>query len=274
MCSRGRFLKNRLTRTLPMPDCIETPSLSLAWSETPWDTVVTGYPVWQITHLEVKAEEADKGMTDFERARDQSGVGLISCRLPHARLTESMFLENHGFRFIEMLYQPELALGSGESGPEGAPLTVRRALEQDLPAVEDIAGSAFANERFHMDPRLGPEMGNQRYQNWVRTLSAFPDQQLYVLCDGDKRVAFFITEMQANGVCYWHLNAVAPEAQGQGYGRRAWQTMIRQATDTGAQQIRTSIVARNERVLNLYARLGFRFPAPLMTFHWTRGTGV
>lgn len=255
-----------------MNNRIDMPSLSMAWSETPWDAVITGYPVWQITHLEVKEGGADAAMKDFENARDQSGVGLVSCRLPHARLTESMFLEERGFRFIEMLYQPELALASAESMQGASRLSVRQALEADLPAVVDMAGRVFANERFHMDPRLGPELGNKRYQNWVKSSFAHPTQQLYVLSDGTKLVAFFITEMQADGVCYWHLNAVAPEAQGLGYGRRAWQTMIRHAADAGAKQVRTSIVARNERVLNLYARLGFRFPAPLMTLHWVRDT--
>ena len=64
------------------------------------------------------------------------------------------------------------------------------------------------------------------------------------------------------------INAVAPGAQGQGYGWRAWQAMLAQAHLEGAERVRTAIVARNHRVLNLYARLGFRFPAPLMTFHW------
>lgn len=253
-----------------MTNHIDTPSLSMAWSETPWDAAITGYPVWQITHLEVRGGIADQAMKDFENARDQSGVGLVSCRLHHACLTESMFLEDHGFRFIEMLYQPELELASAESMQSGSLLSVRQALEADLPAVVDMAGKAFANERFHMDPRLGPKMGNKRYQNWVKSSFTHPTQRLYVISDGDKLVAFFVTEMQADGVCYWHLNAVAPEAQGLGYGRRAWQTMIRQAANAGAKRVRTSIVARNERVLNLYASLGFRFSPPSMTFHWVR----
>lgn len=255
-----------------MPDRIDTPSLSLAWSEAPWDTAITGYPVWQITHLEVRGGRASEALKDFESERDRLGVGLVSCRLPHTSLTESMFLEERGFRFIEMLYQPELTLVPTESIAGNATLSIRHACDRDLPAVVDIAGKAFFNERFHMDPRLGPELGNLRYQNWVRSSFVHPEQNLYVLSDGDKLVAFFITEMQGDGVCYWHLNAVAPEVQGQGYGRRAWQTMIRQAADDGAKRIRTSIVARNHRVLNLYARLGFRFPAPLMTFHWVRET--
>lgn len=251
-----------------MNNRIDMPSLSLAWLETPWDTAITGYPVWQITHIEVRGSEADAALKDFEHAREQAGVGLVSCRLDHARLSESMFLEQHGFCFIEMLYHPELALESAKRIESGSRLTVRQALEADLPAVIDMAGSAFVNERFHVDPRLGPKLGNKRYQNWVKSSFSHPAQRLYVLSDKGKPVAFFVTEMQADGVCYWHLNAVAPDAQGQGYGRRAWQTMIKHAADAGARQICTSIVARNHRVLNLYARLGFRFPAPQMTFHW------
>lgn len=253
-----------------MTDRIDTPSLFLAWTETPWDTAIMGYPVWQITHMEVRARCVGEALRDFETARDQAGVRLISCRLPHARLTDSIFLEEHGFRFIEMLYQPELALVPGQAGGDFVPLSVRRALDVDLPNIIKIAGKAFVNERFHIDPRLGPELGNQRYRNWVRNSFNHPDQRLYVLNDGTKIVAFFITEMQSDDVCYWHLNAVSPEAQGLGYGRRAWQTMIRQAANAGAKCVRTSIVARNERVLNLYARLGFHFPSPLMTFHWVR----
>jgi RimJ/RimL family protein N-acetyltransferase len=46
--------------------------------------------------------------------------------------------------------------------------------------------------------------------------------------------------------------------------------MLVQAKRAGAKRVRTSVVARNNRVLNLYARLGFRFSQPKMTFHWVR----
>jgi len=46
--------------------------------------------------------------------------------------------------------------------------------------------------------------------------------------------------------------------------------MLHQAREAGAQRVRTCIVARNHRVLNLYAGLGFRFPPPQMTFHWVK----
>ena len=211
-------------------------------------------------------------MVAFEATRDRAGVGLVSCRLQHDRLRESMFFESHGFRFIEMVYQPELALAGTVLVEDSQILPVRPAREADLPALLDIAGTAFHNERFHMDPRLGDQLSRARYQNWVRTSLDHPSQRPLVMTEGEAPVAFFVTEILPDKFCYWHLNAVAPAFQGQGYGLRAWRSMILYAASAGLQGVRTSIAARNERVLNLYARLGFRFHAPQMTFHWIRET--
>jgi len=252
----------------PSSGVIETSGLHLEWSEAPWDTAIFEYPVLQITRLEVRDEAAArKDFASFERSRDMLGSRLVSCRLAHEKLLESMLLEDAGFRFIEMLYRPELDLTAAREIDAGG-LSLRIATPADLSRVLQIAGSAFGNERFHMDPRLPGELANRRYQVWAQSSLCHSSQRLFVLLDDDELVAFFVTEDLPDGTCYWHLNAVAPAHQGKGYGRGAWCAMIRHAKSSGAQRVRTSIVARNHRVLNLYARLGFRFPAPLMTFHW------
>lgn len=242
----------------------------MEWSLAPWDEPVCGFPVIQITSMQVLGPNATAEMLHFERARDAIGVGLVSCRLPHDRLAESMLLEDHGFRFIEMIYAPELALTNFDYGDKLALLAVRRASEDDMPTLLEIARTAFNNERFKMDPRLDPGISDQRFQNWVASSLHHATQELYVISAGARIVAFFVTELLTDGTCYWHLNAVAPSAQGQGYGRRVWLSMAKQAADVGAQRVRTSIAARNHRVLNLYARLGFTFLPPSMTFHWVR----
>lgn len=257
----------------PASGQIKTSSLHLEWSEAVWDTAVFGDPVAQIVRLEVLRQDANHDFGIFERERDAIGCGLVSCRLSHEQLQESMLLEAHGFRFIEMVYQPELArLANAEASSDWPRLAVSLATAEDLPTVLEIAGSAFRSERFHMDPRLDSALADQRYRNWVSSSVSHPTQRLDVLRDQGRIVAFFITELQADGTCYWHLTAVTPDAQGQGYGRRAWLTMLHQARDQGAMRVQTCIAARNHRVLNLYARLGFRFPPPLMTFHWVRST--
>lgn len=248
-------------------EIIDTPDLLLEWSEAPWDSAVFGHPVLQINRMELRGAGAGRDFAAFEAARDGMAAGLVSCRLAHDRLRESMLLEERGFHFIEMAYHPELDRLDAHDLP-GDTLIVAAAGPADMPEVLNIAGHAFHNERFHVDPRLDPALGDLRYCNWVRSSLGHPVQRLMLIRDGSRLVAFFVTEMLRDGTCYWHLNAVAPNLQGQGYGRRAWQAMLRQARMDGARRVQTCIVARNHRVLNLYACLGFRFAPPLMTFHW------
>jgi RimJ/RimL family protein N-acetyltransferase len=242
----------------------------MAWSQMPFDNVACGFPVVQIDEIQVLGPNAGEDIYIFERQRDHLGAGLISCRLSHRCIKESMLLEDHGFRFIEMNYAPELDLENFNIDKNVSLLTVRRADQKDLPSLMTIARTSFHNERFKIDPRLDPGISDRRYQNWVANSVQHPTQELYVICDGKNEIAFFITEMLRDGTCYWHLNAVTPEMQGHGYGWRAWLSMVNQAVISGALRIRTSIVARNYRVLNLYARMGFSFPQPSMTFHWVR----
>lgn len=252
------------------PQVIDTANLLLTWQENPWDSVVFGHPVLHISEMEVRGVGAPRDFGRFELARANMGACLVSCRLPHDKIRESMLLEDRGFRFIEMAYHPELD-GLATVALAEDNLSITAATHQDMPKVLEIAGNAFRNERFHVDPRLDPKLGDLRYRNWVDGCLDHPNQRLQLVRDGERLAAFFVTEILGDGTCYWHLNAVAPELQGQGYGRRAWQAMLRKARDDdGALRVRTCIVARNHRVLNLYARLGFRFAPPLMTFHWVR----
>ena len=254
----------------PLHGRIDTAAIDLSWAEAPWDSAVFGYPVVQISGIEAHEGATAADLAPFVAVCAARGVGLASCRLACDRLRESMLLEEIGFRFIEMVYQPEFGdlASAGPGDPQG--LEVVRAGAADLAEIVAVAGAAFRNERFHVDPRLSTRLGDLRYQNWVRSSLDHPTQRLYALREDGQLVAFFVTEWLADGTCYWHLNAVAPARQGQGYGMHAWKAMMYHARVDGASRLRTSIVARNHRVLNLYARLGFSFPAPSMTFHWVR----
>ena len=253
-----------------MSEKLNTHSLKMTWSQAPWDERVCGYPVLQITDIQVLGVDANIDIRKFELVRDKLHAGLVSCRLPHGSLRESILLEDHGYRFIEMVFTPELELSDYKVRPEAGLLPVHRATAADMPRLLEIARMSFQNERFKMDPRLDPAISDQRFCNWVSSCQQHPTQVLYVLKDGARIVAFFVTESLSDGTCYWHLNAVAPDAQGQGYGRRVWLSMLDQAAREGTKRVRSNIAARNHRVLNLYARLGFSFLPPSMTFHWVR----
>lgn len=248
---------------------IETPGLRMAYGLVPWDTAACGFPVADIRRLElIDGGRCGRDFVTFERWRAAHGVRLAACRLPHQALAESMFLEERGFRFIEMVLRPEAKIAllapSSQEGFEIAP-----AVAADLPGIEAMAQTAFTTDRFTMEPRIRLGCGGDRYRQWVASALAHPHQELLAVTADGSVLAFFITEDRPmDGTVYWHLHAVAPGLQGQGWGKRIWRAMIERERARGFARIETTVSARNPAVLNLYARLGFRFGAPEMTFHW------
>src|SRR5438105_3564962 len=113
---------------------IDTPALHLEFSLVPWDTEILGAPVGQIT--EIACADPQSAVVDFARFehwRDELGVRLVSCRLMHDRLNESMLLEQRGFRFVEMVYRPQLSAVHEATFPEDD-LEISPATDSDLPA--------------------------------------------------------------------------------------------------------------------------------------------
>jgi RimJ/RimL family protein N-acetyltransferase len=258
-----------MTQTLDVHR-IETPALHLEFSLVPWDTEILGAPVGQIT--EIVCADQQSGALDFgrfEHWRDELHARLVSCRLMHDRISESMLLERRGFRFIEMIYRPQLTTVR-EATFDQDDLEITPATGGDMTIIEEIAGSAFKTDRFHLDPRIDHDFADRRYRRWVRTSLQHQSQRLLKVSKAGRVVAFFIVEPFPDGRCYWHLTAIAPAAQGKGLGKRIWRAMIMRHKGEGVDRIETTISAHNVAAMNLYAGLGYRFQPPAMTFHWYR----
>lgn len=251
---------------------IASPAIKLSADLVSWDTETFGFPVAQIHALEIVEPQGAKNdyLASFMDWLVEHDVQLVSCRLLHDKLRESMFLEEHGFRFVEMVLHPRLET-LADLGLEAANrLSVAYAEEADLPELQSIAERAFGLERYHVDPRFDPRLGDLRYARWVHNSFRHPRQRLLKIQDNKRLVAFFIVEVLPNNKVYWHLTAVSPQWQGQGYGRRAWQTMLQHHWEEGLSSVSTTISVRNIAVMNLYSSLNFRFTPPEMTFHWLR----
>jgi RimJ/RimL family protein N-acetyltransferase len=234
----------------------------------PWDTEAFGFTVAQIGHVVLgEGARADAVLEEFDRWCAGRAVRLVSCRLDHTQLRESMALEGHGFRFVEMVYGPRLDELERVTEPRQV-IEVSEAKEGDLPSIEDIAGSAFTTGRYLLDWRLPPELSNHRYATWVRNSFDDPGQRVLKAEIDGRLVGFFIVETRPDQSVYWHLTAIAPSWQGKGVGLSLWQTMLRRHKGEGATFVETTISGHNTAALNLYARLGFSFPSAQMTFHW------
>ena len=262
-----------MSSTLPIRFVVNSKALVAECVLVGWDQAAFGFPVAQIERLQIRDPET--AGRDFERVAawlDQQGVKLASCRLAHDQLSESMLLETNGFRFVEMVISPKLD-GVDKLAGCADSIAIEPAGASDVPALQAIAQSAFGHERYHVDPRLNRQLADKRYGNWVANTLTHSSQKLLKITDANRLVGVFIAERFPGGHAYWHLTAIAPEWQGMGYGRRVWTAMLNRHSAEGCVSLTTNVSVRNVAVLNLYARLGFRFLPPQMTFHWLRSGG-
>ena len=242
-------------------------SLLLEARKVPWDSELLGHPVGEIFSLELReCGDSYREFQSFKSWVKDEGYGLISCRLPNKKLSESELLERNDFRFIETVLHPEF-VNLQDTHIESCDILISNAANSDIPIIGDIAARSFGHERFHVDPYLNPENGNLRYRRWVESSAGSSVQILLKATLNGKVVGFFLVEYMGRQV-YWHLTAIAPELKGKGLGVRVWKAMMAHHQKDGMHCILTTISARNVPVLNLYSKLNFRFQPPEMTFHW------
>jgi RimJ/RimL family protein N-acetyltransferase len=247
---------------------IRSDSLIMDYFLVPWDTEITGWPVAEISRFEiVDLAIAKNHYSKFSDWCESQSIELCSCRINHDRLIESNFLQENGFRFIELNYRPELLMLQ-KLLFSSDPIKIEVALHADQDELAQMAGKIFQHGRFHQDPSIGSEIGNKRYETWLRNSFSNPTQSVYKCLIDEQIVAFFVVEYSKNKHVHWSLIGLAPGHEGRGIGTRVWQAMMQFHKNEGMASIGTSISSHNIAVLNLYVKLGFRFPLPQASFHW------
>jgi len=251
---------------------LEAESLSLRASLVPWDTESFGVRVAQIDHLRVAAGSEAQAFADGSTLTawlHEHAIRVASARLPESALRESFLLERLGFRFVEMVYAMRTEVLTADSAsPPSLSLRWEPATQADLPILQRIAAAAFVTGRWQVDWRVGEALSGRRYADWVRRSLSDPHHRVVkALLDGEV-AGFFITEARADGSVFWHLTAVDAAFRGRGVGRAMWQSMAALNAAEGATRLQTTIAARNLPVVNMYARLGWRFDGCQMTLHW------
>ncbi len=245
----------------------ESPALDLVYYLAPWDRPIFQANTAVISSIRVgKDIEAAGAFIAFRDWCKRNDVKLVSCRLAQDRLIECAFLEAQGFRFIELNYRPTL-VGLGEfSG--NAEIFICPADPSDAAEISGIAARIFETGRLHVDPQVGPEIGNRRYSAWAANAFRHPGQRVLKCLMGGRIIAFMVVEQPTPTTIFWSLVGLAPGLAGQGLGRRVWQAMLAFHHREGIHEVTTSISSHNVAVHNLYVSLGFRFPAPAITLHW------
>ena len=248
--------------------CIDTQSLALAYYVAPWDRPFFPGNTAAIASISVRDPTgAVKEFARFQSWCRDNDVRLVSCRLPQERLLECGFLEAQGFRFIELNYRPSCRnLTVFTADPE---IAIAPATAEDEAAIAAIASGIFATGRLHLDPQVGPNIGDRRYAAWAANAFRNPRQSVLAVRMEERIIGFVVLEKPDPDKRFWSLIGLAPGLAGRGLGRRAWQSLLAFHSAEGVAEVTTSISSQNLAVFNLYVSLGFRFPAPVITLHWS-----
>jgi len=125
----------------------------------------------------------------------------------------------------------------------------RLAGPQDLAAVQALVQAAYA----HYVPRIGAVPGPLRDDYGA----LIGDRRVHVIDSAEGLRAVLVLIPQADAMLLDNI-AVAPQAQGQGYGKCLLQFAERMARQAGYRQIRLYTQEKMVENLALYARIGYR----------------
>jgi len=209
---------------------------------------------------------------------------FVQARLPtNSRI--SRIIESANFYFIETTLSPysnlrkNVALSTFSANP-GLFLPARYSLNdmhltadvQQYPillaAIKGIAVEAFSDDRFHRDHNCDPTTASRRYLFWVEDLLNDTAVRFHVLSHKERPVSFMASR-EGNLL----LAGFAAKFAGSGMGEYFWLSVMQSLMSQQIDRVETLISANNTRVLNLYAKIGFKFRFPQSTFHyWSKAS--
>jgi GNAT superfamily N-acetyltransferase len=251
-------------------NALETKALSLEYFLVPWDTELMARPVAQIRNLDVR--DFDQALSDFggfAEWKNRNRIAFATAKIAHRSTTASQLVQAVGYRFVELNFRPEITLAPGQF-PNSNDFEFQEAQISDKAELCDMASRTFRHTRFHTDPLLGQDIGDFRYRAWMENAFDQPHQQVMTCTRSGAILAFFVQEFPRPDHVFWSLVGLAPGLHGHGLGKIIWPALLNWLQRQGFVHASTSISSLNMPVLNLYARLGFRFPEPDMIFHWHR----
>lgn len=191
----------------------------------------------------------------------KSGVAMVIVRAPANDLAVAQAIENTGGRLCDTLVHYARSF-DGPVPEQTHP--VRRARQEDIDAIGAIAAEAFAGYQghYHADPRLDRAAADAGYVDWARRSIADA-----TVVEDAGRVAGFLTLERHGADTEIVLNAVRPDAQGQGLYTALVLGALHQSLTLEAQRCVVSTQVWNVRAQKVWIRMGFEPTHAVHTFH-------
>lgn len=211
---------------------------------TPWDSIAFHLNTFEINDYSREA---------LSEASETTGHYTVKIN----PLISKDLLHEFGFYYCDTLIEP-FCLCQDFSPFENSAVSIRKDME--LKPLLNICNSAFVHGRFHRDFNLERPNADSRYKSWLAQLHEA--QNVYGLFYNSALAGF----MALDG-CKLVLHAVSDDMRGKGIAKYLWTPICKMLFEAGHEEIYSSVSASNLAVVNLYARLGFKFRNPVDVYH-------
>jgi GNAT superfamily N-acetyltransferase len=244
----------------------------LRFAAVPWDAEILGLPIYELALLgETPREQAEEGLERWLAERRGDGRSLVYSRTRWEDLEVARRLGRAQFYPLESTVNVSVSLGRFEEPLGRAPraIRLRDAEDRDLPALKEIARTAFSADRYHQDPHIPAGRADERFARWIERA-----------LEGGEPVFSWEESRTGEVLGFFHLRPLTPQSvdlslaavkrslRGSGLGAWMYQEVLRECRKRGFERALTRVSLGNLDVLNLYARLGFFFCQSVLTWHW------
>lgn len=242
----------------------------------PWDSDLYGFPVYELKSQDMPPQLLAQHLPAWLAGLPADRPCLVYSKIPPGAVPLAQGLAGSGFYPVETLVEFHLRLARLAPIVRGKSETkrLRPADPADQPRVTAIAATAFATDRYHLDPHLPAGKADQRFIQWINRSFTARDP-IFVLEDTARgQVLGFVqcrqTTPQLMDVT---LGSVDKALQQTGAGVLMYQLLFIEFKARGYREAITRVSLHNSGGIKLTLRLGFTFRSAVTTLHWFRPAG-
>lgn len=232
---------------------------------TPWDQRTFDFGTAEITTLHAhSAEQASQLLQQAETWARQNGVHYLFGRISADSRPSRLALESRGYAMVEC------SLTLSRDGFKGLPTVptrmrpeLRPARHDDLSTLQAIAREDFHHGRFLEDPAIDHELAVRRTINWISDLL---DQGLLQTAESCGKVIGFHAERLTDQDQHADLILTGAAHRYAMLALPLWICALERLAERQVNRCSTLVSAANVGVVNLYARLGFRYDSTLFGY--------
>lgn len=200
-----------------------------------------------------------------ERARQLAEYSWVELRAG-MKAVDTLAVGEAGFTQIDTQVAFRINIAQVPSGPSLATLDVERASDSPF-TIESDEIAPFTHERFRHIPGITPNRLDARFALWARQhLAMHPEWCLRVTSGGIVQ-GWFLSAMTKEGL---NLELAMLHREATISGMYLYQKALTTYAALGARVGFARFSVENTAVMNIYARLGAQFLAPLGIWLWIR----